>query len=303
MKKLLALCMLLYTTIMLGKDYKQYRSDKLVSPEFAKEMLRTDKNVVIIDVRMPAKFLANNIDGSYNIWRPDMESKDKKYGDILGMRASREELEVELNKMGVTEDSTLLLIGNGLDEFRLWWILDLYGMEDVKIVDGGYSALKETGIKTKFGKTNIEKKGNFKFDSKEDKNTYVTIEEVQAAIGNSNKIIVDGRSRKEFIGAELKKGAAEKGRIPGSVWVEWTETLNEDKTLKSYSELFNLYKNKGVVGSKEVISYCQSGAKSAHTTFVLKELLGFPVAKNYDGSWIEWSRVAKEGKVKVETGE
>lgn len=304
MKKSLILgSLLLLSMVAFGKDYTQYKSDKLISGEVAKQMIETNKNVVVIDVRPEAKFLIGNVEGSYNMWRPDMEPKDKRYGEIGGMRASREEMEAELNKMGVTKDSTLILIGDNLDEYRLWWILDMYGMENVKVVDGGYSALKDAGVKTKFGKEAAEKQGDFKFASNPDKDTLATLEAVETAINNPADIILDTRSKKEFTGEDLKKGAVVKGRIPGSVWVEWTETLNNDKTMKSYDELIALYNKQGVTPDKEVLPCCQSAVRSAHTTFVLKELLGYPVVKNYDGSWIEWSYAAKDGKVKVETGE
>ncbi|MGL5000694.1 MAG: sulfurtransferase, partial [Cetobacterium sp.] len=195
------------------------------------------------------------------------------------------------------------LIGEGLDEYRLWWILDMYGMENIKLVDGGYSALKNTGLKVRYGKEAVEKQGDFKFQNTADKETLALIDDVKEAIGDSNKYILDTRSRKEFTGEELKKGAVVKGRIPGSVWVEWTEALDNDKTMKSYDELVSIYEKQGLDSSKEVLAYCQSAVRSAHTTFVLKELLGYSLAKNYDGSWIEWSYAAKDGKVKVEVGE
>lgn len=303
MKRNLILGSLLLSMVAFAKDYTQYKSDKLVSAETAKELIETNKNVVVIDVRPKYKFLTGNVEGSYNMWRPDMEPKDKRYGEIGGMRASREEMEAELNKMGVTKDTTLVLIGDGLDEYRLWWILDMYGMENIKLVDGGYAALKDAGVKTKFGKEADEKKGNFKFEATSDKDALATIQEVEGAINNPADVILDTRTKKEFTGEDLKKGAVEKGRIPGSVWIEWTEALNKDKTIKSYDELVTLFNQKGVTADKEILPYCQSAVRSAHTTFVLKELLGYPTVKNYDGSWIEWSHAAKDGKVKLETGE
>lgn len=302
MKKALILGALLLSASVFGKDYTQYKSTKLVSGESAKQLIETNKNIVLVDVRPEVKYLLGNIEGSYNMWRPDMEPKDGRYGSIGGMRASRAEMEKELNKMGVTKDSTLVLVGEGLDEFRLWWILDMYGMENIKIVDGGYTALKNAGAKTKIGKEAPEKKGNYVFPNIPDKDTLATIEVVEKAIGNSKHVIVDTRTKKENSGEELKKGAVVKGKIPESVWVEWTQTLNGDKTLKSYDELRKLYEGKGITPEKEILPYCQSAVRSAHTTFVLKELLGYPSVKNYDGSWIEWSHAAKEGKVKAEIG-
>lgn len=302
MKKIVVLGSLIVSALLYGKDYTKYKTTKLISANEAKELIEKDKNVVLIDVRPSAKFMLSNVDGSYNFWRPDMEPKDDRYGEIGGMRASREEMEQELNKMGVTKDSTIVLTGDGVDEYRLWWILDLYGMENVKVVDGGYDALKATGIKTGMGGEADEKKGDYKFPEGKDKDSLATIETVKAAISNPKYVIIDTRSTDEHTGKSLKKGAFEKGRIPGSVHIEWTEALDKDHTFKDYDELVKLYNGKGVTKEKIAIPYCQSAVRSAHTTFVLKELLGYPV-ENYDGSWIEWSHEAKNGNVKLETGE
>lgn len=303
MKKTVILGTLLLSALLYGKDYSQYKTDKLLSPEAAKEMIQNNKNVVLIDVRPSAKFLLSNIEGSYNFWRPDMEPKDGRYGEIGGMRASREELEAELNKMGVTKDSTVILTGDGVDEYRLWWILDLYGMENVKVIDGGYDNLKATGIDTRMGSEADEKAGNYKFPAVADKDTLATIETVKLATTNPEYKIIDTRSDSEFEGKSLKKGAFVKGRIPESIHIEWTETLDKDKTFKSYDELVKLYAKDGITPDKIALPYCQSAVRSAHTTFVLKELLGYPTVQNYDGSWIEWSHEARDGKVKVEAGD
>lgn len=288
MKKMFILIMSLLSLGTYGKDYSQYKSDILISPNTAKNLIATEKNLVIIDVRANVKFLMGHIRGSYNMWRPNMECKDERYGEIKGMRASREELEEEISKMGINNDTTIMLLGDNLDEYRLWWIMDLYGATNMKIVDGGYSALKKTSIKTKMGKGPKSKKGNYKFPEVADKDTIATFEQVKNSL-NPDVIILDTRSQNENNGTELKSGAFLKGKIPGSICIEWSEALDKNKNMKPYDELVELYSKKGVVESKEIISYCQSAVRSAHTTFVLKELLGYKNVKNYDGSWIEWS--------------
>lgn len=300
MKKLLVVGTFTLSVLAFGKDYSKYATQTLISPEAAKEFIMNDKNAVVIDVRPEAKFLIGNVENSYNMWRPDMEPKDKRYGEVTGMRASREELEKELNQMGVTPDTTLVLIGEGLDEFRLWWILDMYGYDKVKVVDGGYSALKSAGAKTRLGTEPSPKQGNYKFPNNPDKDTLATLENVKSGINNPNVVIIDTRTDGEYLGKEQKKGAFAKGRIPSCVHVEWTNTLDADKKLKSFDDLKALY---GEISNKEIIAYCQSGVRSAHTTFVLKELLGYPVVKNYDGSWIEWSYEASNNRVPVEAGD
>ena len=65
----------------------------------------------------------------------------------------------------------------------------------------------------------------------------------------------------------------------------------EDGTFKSADELSDLYGSKGVTNGEPIIAYCRIGERSAHTWFVLHELLGKPDVKNYDGSWTEWGNM------------
>ncbi|MGL5357230.1 MAG: hypothetical protein ACRDAQ_11940, partial [Cetobacterium sp.] len=78
MKKKLMLAMLLLSVTLLGKDYSEYKTGKLISAETAKKMIQSDENVIVIDVRQNAKFVLGNVEGSYNMWRPDMEPKDDR---------------------------------------------------------------------------------------------------------------------------------------------------------------------------------------------------------------------------------
>ncbi|MEA2497193.1 MAG: thiosulfate/3-mercaptopyruvate sulfurtransferase, partial [Thermoleophilaceae bacterium] len=65
-----------------------------------------------------------------------------------------------------------------------------------------------------------------------------------------------------------------------------------DGTFKSRDELQDLYTTKGVISDdKPIITYCRIGERSAHTWFVLHELLGRGDVRNYDGSWTEWGNL------------
>ena len=117
-------------------------------------------------------------------------------------------------------------------------------------------------------------------------------DEVVAAIGKRN--LVDVRSPDEFAGrllapAHLPQEQAQRGgHIPTAKNVPWSKAANEDGTFKSADELKVLYEGAGVTPDKDVIAYCRIGERSAHTWFVLTELLGYPKVRNYDGSWTEW---------------
>ena len=67
--------------------------------------------------------------------------------------------------------------------------------------------------------------------------------------------------------------------------------MRDDGTFKPADELRELYGGKGVTPDKRVTAYCRIGERSAHTWFVLRELLGYEHVRNYDGSWTEWGNM------------
>ena len=113
-----------------------------------------------------------------------------------------------------------------------------------------------------------------------------------AAIGTRN--LVDVRSPDEFSGkllapAHLPQESAQRpGHIPSARNIPWSKAANEDGTFRSDDELRELYGGAGVDFGKDTIAYCRIGERSAHTWFVLHELLGQANVKNYDGSWTEY---------------
>ena len=117
-----------------------------------------------------------------------------------------------------------------------------------------------------------------------------------AALDSATRL-VDVRSPQEFSGELIampgyeQEGAQRAGHIPGAASVPWAQAVREDGTFKSADELSELYGAKGVTNGEPIIAYCRIGERSAHTWFVLHELLGKPDVKNYDGSWTEWGNM------------
>jgi thiosulfate/3-mercaptopyruvate sulfurtransferase len=129
-------------------------------------------------------------------------------------------------------------------------------------------------------------------------------DEVVAAIGKLN--LVDVRSPDEFAGrllapAHLPQEQAQRGgHIPTARNVPWSKAADEDGTFKSDDALRTLYGEAGVDFNVDTIAYCRIGERSAHTWFVLHELLGQPNVKNYDGSWTEYGSLVG---VPIKTGD
>ena len=109
--------------------------------------------------------------------------------------------------------------------------------------------------------------------------------------------LVDVRSPQEYSGELMappgyeQEGASRTGHIPGAQSIPWAQAVRDDGTFKGVGELRDLYGGKSVTPDKEVRAYCRIGERSAHTWFVLRELLGYPIVKNYDGSWTEWGNL------------
>jgi len=106
----------------------------------------------------------------------------------------------------------------------------------------------------------------------------VEVEEVKQGLADGSMLVVDVREPHEYAA----------GHIPTAINVPWSKAANDDGTFKSDEELKELYASAGLDLGSDIIAYCRIGERSAHTWFVLHEILGQPNVKNYDGSWTEY---------------
>lgn len=252
------------------------------------ESISSKPNVKLIDFRKPSLYDEDHISGAINIWRSDIEDSSYPYG---GMMANKEKLEKLLSSKGIKNNDLLIIYDdNGLcDAARFWWVLQNYNYTNVKLLQSTYTEWKTNNesIDEEIPKINPT---DFKFKTNTSQKLYISKEDVLQEL-NKNTIILDTRTPDEYSGKRQKKGAAKGGRIPNSRSIDWSTAINfhGDKKLKSIQELDSIYR--AIIPSKEtpVIVYCHSGVRSAHTTFVLTQLLGYKNVRNYDGSWTEWS--------------
>lgn len=269
--------------------------DALISAQELKEIKDRD-DVVVIDFRHEAKYYMGHIPGAVQVYRSDEENPNAEYG---GMRATPEQMEKMLQSRGINNGDLIVIYDDRAeyDAARMWWILTMYGYDNVKLLDGGIVRWKavDYGL-TRFGGPDVEE-GNFEFDRSKinEEKWLATVEDVQEAMEDDDKVILDTRSEGEYVKNEKKGDVPRGGYIPTATWIEWKHAVNGGKsegprTFKTAEELREVYESKGVTADKTVIPYCQSAVRSSHTTFVLTQLLGYEDVRNYDGSWIEWSR-------------
>lgn len=260
----------------------------MISAEELNDIVDRD-DVKLIDFRNLPAFVTGHIPGAVQIDRSALEDGD---ADVGLMAASREKTAAVLGENGISPSDTIVVYcDNGLWGARAWWLLTMYGHEDVRLLDGGLDRWKDLDYSTR--------ETEYHFMGPANAGMVATLDDVRAAMDNDT-IILDTRGWGEFTGENVLSDAAQGGRVPGAVWTEWTEALNDDGTFKSAAEMAEIYEVVGITGDRPVITYCQGGVRAAHSLFALTELLGFDNIANYDGSWLEWSNAAD---VPIMTGE
>ena len=269
-----------------------YAKDVLVSTEWLADHLG-DGNVVVAEVdESPELYDEGHIRGAVKLhWEDDLQ--DQLERDLID-RGSFERL---MASRGISNDTSVVLYGDKNNWFAAYayWYLKIYGHRDVRILDGGRQKWIDEGREMT---TEVPSPAPVSYTAQErDESIRVYRDEVLAGLGRGEVALVDVRSPQEYSGELMappgyeQEGASRTGHIPGAASVPWATAVRDDGTFKSPADLQELYGRKGVTSEKEVRAYCRIGERSAHTWFVLRELLGYPTVKNYDGSWTEWGNL------------
>jgi len=222
-------------------------------------------------------------------WNWTSQLSDGLRRDIIG----RSELEQLLSDSGIGDNTSIVLYGDNNNWFAAWayWQLRLFGVENVRILDGGRKLWLAQGRPTSTDVPTSSPTGiqlpNADFSHRAFR------DDVLKHIESGGRL-VDVRSPAEFNGELLapaalpQEGAQRAGHVPGAANIPWATAVREDGTFRDADELRELYAAKGITEDKDVIAYCRIGERSSHTWFVLHELLGFERVRNYDGSWTEY---------------
>ena len=274
------------------------QSTHLIEAENLQKILN-EPHIKLVHFGREKEYNQGHIEGSVNIWRTDIEDASYPY---KGMMCSKQQLEILFSTKGIENSDTIIVYDNvaSCDAARLWWILKNYGFENLKILNGGLTAWQEIGGVLTTEAT-IVQESEFKLPEISPMNFYVNKEQMLTFVKDINPpVIFDTRTVNEFTGAQQKSGAKTAGRIPGSLLMDWADCVNYsgDKKFKGIKELERIYAQVLPDKHQAVVAYCHSGVRSAHTTFVLTELLGYKNVKNYDGSWTEWSHFENYPKTK-----
>ncbi|MFL6181296.1 MAG: sulfurtransferase [Actinomycetes bacterium] len=263
------------------------RNDVLVDAAWVEAHL-DDPSVVLVEVdEDTSAYEKGHIRGAVRLdWKTDLQDPVKR--DFVD-RSTFEQL---LSDRGISNDHTVVLYGGNNNWFAAYayWYFKLYGHDKVELLDGGR---KKWELDSRELVTDVPDRPKTSYTAK-DQDTSIRAfrQDVLDAIGSQN--LVDVRSPDEFSGrllapAHLPQEQSQRpGHVPTAKNIPWSKAANDDGTFRDDEELKALYAGAGVDLGTDTIAYCRIGERSAHTWFVLHELLGVPNVKNYDGSWTEW---------------
>ncbi|MFL5895138.1 MAG: sulfurtransferase [Thermoleophilaceae bacterium] len=269
-----------------------YAKDVLVETDWVEEHLNDDSIRIVEVDENPALYAEAHIPGAIGFdWKKDLQDPVKR--DFLGPKEFGE----LMGSRGISNDNTIVLYGDRNNWFAAYtyWYFQYYGHDNVKLVNGPREKWISENRPTTQEVPSYEST-TFKVSGANDA-IRAKRDQVSEALGGSHRM-VDVRSPQEYSGELIampgyeQEGAQRAGHIPGAKSVPWAQAVREDGTFKPATELEELYSTKGVIdGDTPIIAYCRIGERSAHTWFVLHELLGKGDVRNYDGSWTEWGNL------------
>jgi thiosulfate/3-mercaptopyruvate sulfurtransferase len=268
-----------------------YANNVLVDTQWVEDHLGSP-GIRIVEVdENPALYAESHIPGAVGFdWKKDLQEQVKR--DILAPDAFAE----LFGSNGISSEHTVVLYGDRNNWFAAYtyWYLKYYGHGNVRLMDGPREKWIAEGRPTT---TEPPRHAAAVFRARHgDDAIRAKRHEVLAALDNGTRL-VDVRSPQEYSGELIampgyeQEGAQRAGHIPGAASIPWAQAVTENGTFKSADDLRALYEGKGVLNGEPIIAYCRIGERSAHTWFVLHELLGKGDVKNYDGSWTEWGNL------------
>ena len=245
-------------------------------------IVESDEDVTIYD--------SGHIPNAVNIdWTKDLQDETRR--DYV----TAQDFEELCESRGISNDTTVVFYGNNNNWWACYafWAFKLFGHENALVMNGGRKKWELEGREFTTEEPSFPKGS---FQAKEDTSVRAFRDQVLDHM-EQNRPLVDVRSPEEYRGeithpSGSGEGAMRGGHIPGASNVPWSRAVGDDGTFKSREELEQIYlEEQGLDPNEDPIAYCRIGERSSHTWFVLKYLLGFDNARNYDGSWTEWGNL------------
>ncbi|MHB1575549.1 MAG: sulfurtransferase [Candidatus Dormibacteria bacterium] len=269
----------------------------LVTTSWLAEHLQ-DPDLRILDVDEDTDaYGRGHIPGSIGVhWRNDLQAAVAR--DFI----SPEDFAALMDRLGITSKTRVVLYGGNKNWFAAYayWYFKYYGHDAVQLLDGGRRKWELDGLPLVTDSVTVRPGSGYEVPAEREEIRAYRDQILSGFLGRPEAGLVDVRSPEEYSGAKLapdhlpSEGAQRGGHIPGARNIPWSRSVDpEQETFLDADRLAALYSSEGITPEKEIVAYCRIGERSAHTWFVLSELLGYPRVRNYDGSWTEWGSLVK----------
>jgi thiosulfate/3-mercaptopyruvate sulfurtransferase len=265
------------------------RSSALVDGAWLESRLADDRLIVLEVDERPLVYRLGHVPGAHSLdWRADLQ--DPVTRDIPG----RDAIARLFRRVGLRPDATVVLYGDNSNWYACfaYWLLRSYGIRDLRLLDGGRQVWLVEGRPLTTDRPPENTDGKIA-TPRHDSSLRADWQDIVESASGSSPQLLDVRTPAEYRGDVLtepgyaSEGAQRPGHIPGALSVPWEVAVDNDGRILSEERLRERLAGLGVDLTKPAITYCRIGERSAHTWFVLNELLGI-AARNYDGSWAEW---------------
>ncbi len=268
-------------------------ADVLVETDWVAPHLNDPKVRIVESDEDVLLYELGHIPGAVKIdWHTD--EQDPVVRDFIG----KEGFERLMSARGIANDTTVVFYGDRNNWYAAYtyWLFKMYGHRDCRIMNGGRAKWEAEGRPLT---REVSQYPPTAYRAQEPDESIRAFRDEVLEHMKAGKPLVDVRSPEEYSGQLVsmanypQEGAQRAGHIPGAKNIPWATAANPDGTFKSAGELREIYEGKGITPDQPVVAYCRIGERSAHTWFVLTQLLGYPDVRNYDGSWTEWGSLVR----------
>jgi len=264
--------------VAIGSEPTEYvRPELLAEPDELLERQEQD-GWIVLDARAREDYDAAHVPGA--LW-VDHDEWSEALNDHDAADWSR-----KIGNLGIEEDSVVVVYDDNWsrDSARIWWILRYWGVEEAKLLNGGWS---QWGAEDRPTSTEPAEPTPAQFTATAREERFAARDQVlQAVLGNAWQI-VDARSEDEFCG--IDQGDNQRGgAIPGAVHLEWQAVVDDEShRYLPPADLLELFDQAGIDLQRPSATHCQSGGRSAVMVFAM-ELMGAETVRNYYQGWSEW---------------
>jgi thiosulfate/3-mercaptopyruvate sulfurtransferase len=230
----------------------------------------------IVDVRPADAFAEGHIPGAVQV---DLAALATTVDGVQGMLIGADAFATVMGQLGIDQETAIILYDSnwGMPAARVLWALTYYGHSNAAVLNGGWDLWEEENRPIS---TAITLPVPARFSATPTPDHLAELDWLQAHLDDAHVVLIDTRTPNEFAA----------GHLPAAINWDWMNGVPEAgwEAVRPAAELTAELTALGITPDKEIVTYCRSGARAAHTHLLLRSL-GYPRVRNYDGSWLEWS--------------